>query len=280
MKRLLTSVCLIACLFAATSCESSIADLSAAIRRGWEKLNGKESPESNSESVLTDGERERAAKLEAVPGTPLTDAEKIQVVDAQLFGEFVALKTENKAIHKQHIAEFEAKLTKEYPTHPPSSQEELEEFWVKPFPKQINGYRLTQKETYPTGETGPEMLFPNASFQPDPLYLVSVAKFTPSNNSKRPRSYFIIDRGYLGEWARTAYWYYLRKGFIDPVKSDRFKYLQTVERSGKIWVVWEVKKDKTKIWFSFLNNRYDVAIEGEEPDMLNEMVNTDFLEKD
>lgn len=280
MKRLLAPVCLIACLFIATSCDSSIGDLSAAIRRGWEKLNGKDSPENSSGRVVTDAEREDAAKLEAVPGTPLTDEEKVQVADAKKFGQFVALKTENKVVHEQQIAEFAAKLTQDYPARPATSKEAMENLWVDPFPNKLGDYRLARKLTFAQEEKNIETLFPNASFRPNPSYFISVAEFLPPNSSQRTRRLFVLDRGNLGGWARTAYWYYMRKGFVDPIKAPRFKYLETVERGGRTWVCWSSTKDKTKVWLSMWNDRYEVAVESDTPDMLQEVVDMDFLEND
>lgn len=254
MKRLLAPVCLIACLFIATSCDSSISDLSAAIRRGWERINGN-APKSV-------GTNTNLPALEEVEPQQLTALEEQHMKRADELIELArSPNPDGKALGREVFA-LRKKLDQEFPPLPPVSGDSISKTLNPTLPAQIGDFKYVSKGVDPNANNRRQELLPGIWYEPNSAYKFAYAYYKKPDGKEMYVN--VVDRGNLGAWARTAHWCYLTKGSVGADEANAYKFAGLVEQSGHQWVVWENIQDSQRVYLSQWKDRWEIVLAGAE----------------
>lgn len=277
MKRFSVSLCLLACLVVTSSCDmSSVKNLSLSIRRYWKGLTETKSVQPVTVPA-TKAEAEAIARLQPVPGEPLSEEEKIRLVKAQAFIAACPKSAAEAGKYSDALVQTALNLNKLYPPAKPIDAGDLSAAFRSPMPEQIGAYRFVGKDIVPQLAVVSEELLPNGYFEKNPSYYSMVASHAGSNG--RFHSVYVIDRGSFGAWARTAAWYYTRKGFVSQSDSERYQFSGTMEEDGRTWAVWKRKKGEGKMFVTWWNDRFMVWVEGyDSPSVVEEVFNTGWMD--
>lgn len=239
MKRTKVVLCLVACLIVVSGCDSTIGKLSTAIRYGWERLNGK--------IPAPDPEPSDFTEIENVPGPPPSDREREIIAKVEAVRKIAVepTGTTNEDKREAEIKAAKTSLDRTYPpVKPPVSRSDMLKAVKELFPARLGGYVSGEQAVGGQGNDSEEELVPGFTFPTNPSYLGGSKYYTKTGDKKI--LLVLLDRGNLPEWVRTASWYYTRKGTVGKNEQPRMRFVKTIERNGKTWVIWESRENKLK----------------------------------
>lgn len=266
MKRLFAPVCLIACLFIATSCDSTIADASAAIRRVYERLNGT-APKSASTNP-------NLPELETVEPKPLNATEEEHLKKADELIELARSgNPDPKALGREVVA-LRQKLDREFPPLPPVSGDSMMKT-LNP-PAQIGDFKLVSKAVSPSANNREQELLPGIWYRPNSAYKFAYAYYKKPDGKELYVN--VVDRGNLGAWARTAHWVYLTKGTVGTDEAKAYHFVALTEHAGHQWVVWETETGSHRVFLSQWKDRWEIILAGAENLDAFSAINPQWLE--
>ena len=252
MKRFLSTACLFACLFVASGCDSAVINLSQQIRNIWERINGT-APKSASTNPNFPPLKEADAK-------PLTAIEEEHMKRADELIELARSPNPDPAALGREVFALRENLDREFPPLPPISRDSLMKTLNPSLPAQIGSYKFVSKTVTSYSSKQDDELLPGIWFRPGAAYKYAIAQYQSPDGKEMVIE--VVDRGYLGAWARTGNWVYLSKGRLEQAETKSYNYAGLMNDARHQWVVWESIQGNYRVFLSQWSDRWQIIIVG------------------
>lgn len=254
MKRLLAPVFLIACLFVATSCESSIGDLSAAIRTTWEKITGN--------------------KVEAGTGSMTEQTDRLVAIFNNHEGDADERREEGLALVQS--------LNENYPVAPAIGRDSLLRIFKANPPARIGSLTFGKAVAVQHESDAKVEFIPPIRFGTSRSYSDVVLEY--GNGATHALPIAIFDTGDFGFWARVRHRENLYKGILSSEQSEKLTYEKTITYKGQPWAILKRRDDGSTTFATMWNDRFQIFVGGphvgfSDPGFFYTAVNLEWLNR-